>query len=336
MSRVTARLRQMLLPELRRAWTRDLDPPLKALQHEVERLQRELATLRSAHDALALREFTASRGVYLESLDALLALEPIQAHIEQAISNAVVESEPTTHAVIENILPPAFYELVAAAIPPPELFPSRDPVKQDFHLDLHLDGAPELTRRVWQYFDQTVVSGVLVPALLARFRDAVVAHYAESGDETFGQRAATMSHHGFSGRLHLRRPGYVLKPHLDPKRVVITGLFYFPRPGDTEDYGTQLHRVLRPFKSSVGGKFYPGDHDLPMELAKTVPYRPNSLLAFVNSRAAHSATLPKDASLLERYAYQFYVKPLDADLKALLRELPAADRAQWVGEAAGL
>ena len=49
-----------------------------------------------------------------------------------------------------------------------------------------------------------------------------------------------------------------------------------------------------------------------------------------------SATLPKDASLLERYAYQFYVKPLDADLKGLLRELPAADRAQWVGDAAGL
>lgn len=326
----------MLLPELRRAWTKDLDPPLKALQHEVERLQREVVALRAAHDALALREFTTSRAAWFDGLEARLALEPIRTHMLQAVANAVVEPEPTAHAVIENILPPAFYDLVTAAIPPPELFPSRDPVKQDFHLDLHLNGAPELTRRVWRFFDQTVVSGVLAPALLARFREAVVVHYAESGGDEFGQRAAAMPHHGFSGRLHLRRPGYVLKPHLDPKRVVMTGLFYFPRPGDTEDYGTQLHRVLRPFRSSVGGKFYPGDHDLPMELSKTVPYRPNSLLVFVNSRAAHSATLPKDATLLERYAYQFYVKPLDGDLKALLHDLPPAARAEWVGDASGL
>lgn len=64
-------------------------------------------------------------------------------------------------------------------------------------------------------------------------------------------------------------------------------------------------------------------------LARTVPYRPNSMLVFVNSRAAHGAALPADASLDERYTYQFYVKPLDGDLKKLLRKLPEDARKAW-------
>jgi hypothetical protein len=55
------------------------------------------------------------------------------------------------------------------------------------------------------------------------------------------------------------------------------------------------------------------------------------MLAFVNSRAAHGAALPPDAPLLERYAFQFYVKPDDGTLKKLLAELPEADRAAWEG-----
>ena len=209
------------------------------------------------------------------------------------------------------------------------LFPSRDPVKQDFHLDQHLAGAPAFTQRVWRFFDEDVVAGVLAPALHRRFRDAVVDHYAETAGGGFAERAVAIPHRGFAGRLHLRRPGYHLKPHLDPKRVVITGLVYFARPGDSEAYGTQLFRVGKPFTSGTIGKFYPEDEGLPLELARTVPFRPNTLFAFVNSKAAHGATLPPDASLRERYAYQFYVKPRDGDLKKLLLELPPESRTNW-------
>ena len=66
-------------------------------------------------------------------------------------------------------------------------------------------------------------------------------------------------------------------------------------------------------------------------MARTVPFRQNTLLAFVNSKAAHGATLPADAPLRERYAYQFYVKPRDGDLKKLLLELPPDMRRNWAG-----
>jgi hypothetical protein len=90
-----------------------------------------------------------------------------------------------------------------------------------------------------------------------------------------------------------------------------------------------LFRVKKPFTSSTMGKFYPEDEGLPLEVARTVAFRPNTLFAFINSKAAHGATLPPDAPLRERYAYQFYVKPADGDLKKLLRELPVDARKDW-------
>jgi hypothetical protein len=326
---VYARLRQALLPDLRRAWSKDVDASVKTLQRELSQMQAELSALHQAHDALAVREWLQSREPLMATLEARLRVEPIRAHVLKAVDSAQMSSEPTTHAVVENILPADFYELVNAAIPPPELFPARDPVKQDFHIDEHLASAPALTQRVWRFFDEEIVAGILAPALHHRFQAAVVDHYAETAGGDFGRRAAAIPHRGFAGRLHLRRPGYHLKPHLDPKRVVITGLIYFARPGDSEAYGTQLFRVGKPFTSSTTGKFYPEDEGLPVELARTVPFRANTLLAFVNSKAAHGATLPADAPLRERYAYQFYVKPRDGDLKKLLLELPPESRTNW-------
>ena len=324
-----ARFRRSLVAELRPAWLRDVDASVKSVQKELARVQGELAALRESHDALVVKDWTSSRAALLAGVDQRLALDPIAAHIRAAVAGATVFTEPTTHAVIENVLPAEFYELVSTAIPPAETFPSRDPVKQDFHIDTHLADAPELTQRVWRFFDEDVVAGVLAPALHERFRDAVVEHYAETASGDFGERAAAIPHRGFAGRLHLRRPGYHLKPHLDPKRVVITGLIYFARPGDSEEFGTQLFRVGKSFKSVAMGKFYPDEQGLPVELAKTVPFRPNTLFAFVNSKAAHGASLPPDASLRERYAYQFYVKPRDGDLKKLLLELPPERRTNW-------
>jgi hypothetical protein len=328
---VSSRLKKALLPEFRRAWSKDVDASVKALQRELSHVQTDLAALRRAHDTLAVSAWIHSREPLLEELDERLAIEPIRAHILDAVERAAVCTDPTTHAVIEHILPLDLYELVNAAIPPAELFPARDPVKQDFHLDEHLDDAPPLTRRVWRFFDEEVVAGIVAPALHRKFHQAVVEHYAETAGGDFAERAAAIPHRGFAGRLHLRRPGYHLKPHLDPKRVVITGLVYFARPGDSEAYGTQLFRVNMPFTSSTMGKFYPEDEGLPVELARTVPFRSNTLLAFVNSKAAHGATLPPDAPLRERYAYQFYVKPRDGDLKKLLLELPRESRTNWAG-----
>jgi hypothetical protein len=55
----------------------------------------------------------------------------------------------------------------------------------------------------------------------------------------------------------LRRPGYHLDPHLDPKRVVFTCLIYFARPGDSEAYGTSFYRINGTPKIDRTSTFYP-------------------------------------------------------------------------------
>ena len=130
------------------------------------------------------------------------------------------------------------------------------------------------------------MAGVLAQALLRRLAAAVAAHYAQTGGHEFGQQAAAIPHRSFAGRIQLRRPGYSLQPHLDPKRVVITGLIYFARPGDDPAHGTQLFSVDRPFVSAGIKTFFPEQHGISCTLAASVPFTANTLLAFVNSGGA--------------------------------------------------
>jgi hypothetical protein len=127
----------------------------------------------------------------------------------------------------------------------------------------------------------------------------------------------------------LRRPGYHLDPHLDPKRVLITGLLYFPRPGDSEEHGTSFYRIDGRVVRDHATTYYPGVAGHVCELARTVPFRPNTAVVFLNS-AAHGADLPVDMPKThERYALQFYVGPPIERLRAVLRRLPDAEQRPW-------
>jgi hypothetical protein len=325
---VYQRLRQALLPDFRNLWTRDLDARVKDLQGGLTRLQTEVSELREAHRTMVVREWQLSRDELLNDLDRRLVVQAVSPHVRAAIQEAELCADPMPHIVVRDFLPSDFYDLLTRSIPPGETFPNRDPVKQDLEMSA-LDEAPALTRRVWRFFDEELIRDVVGPALVDRFRHALIERYVGIGNVQFAARAAAIPHSTVAGRILLRRPGYQLRPHLDPKRVAVTGLLHLARPGDSEAYGTQLFRVNQPFVASGMKTFFPEDAGLSCELSRTVPFRANQLLAFVNSGGAHGATLPEGASLRERYSYQFYVKPVDKALKDLLRMLPADARAAW-------
>ena len=132
----------------------------------------------------------------------------------------------------------------------------------------------------------------------------------------------------------LRKPGYSLAPHRDPKRSFVTCLMYLARPGDSETHGTQLFRVAGDSEANYKQTYYPQDNGHRAELATVVPFRPNSMLVFVNARGAHGAWIPPDAPAeLERYSYQFYVAPENEALAELLKKLPAERRKMWQNKA---
>jgi hypothetical protein len=308
----------------RKTWTRRS----RQLQRELSQMQAELAALRAGARRARREGVAQSREPLLAALDARLRLNRFARTSSGGRAARSLHGSDDAHGHREH--PAAdFYELVNAAIPPAELFPRAIRSSRTSTSTSIFAGAPRSRSVSGVFSTRDIVAGILAPALHDRFRAAVVEHYAETAGGDFGTRAAAIPHRGFAGRLHLRRPGYHLKPHLDPKRVVITGLVYFARPGDSEAYGTQLFRVGKPFTASTMGKFYPEGRRSTRGAGAHGAFRPNTLLAFVNSKAAHGATLPADAPLRERYAYQFYVKPRDGDLKKLLLELPPESRTNW-------
>jgi hypothetical protein len=297
------------------------------LREQVAAMEAEVAQLRTFRRQAVVAEWTEHRTPLIDRLSDI-SWPDLRRHVAAAITQAELSHEPTPHLVVNDVLPHDVYELMAAAIPPAEAFPDRDPVKTDLEMSA-LGEAPQPTARAWQLFDERIVQEIVAPLTFARLADAVAAHYAGFGGTAFGLRAAAIPHRSFAGRIQLRRPGYALAPHLDPKRVAITGLFYFPRPGDPEEFGTALYSVEGPTVGPSMATFFPEGAGATCRLVRSVPYRANSLLAFVNSRAAHGASLPIDAPLAERYTYQFYVKPDDGQLKQLLRTLPSDAQKAW-------
>jgi hypothetical protein len=168
------------------------------------------------------------------------------------------------------------------------------------------------------------------PALIAKFDDQLRRHYDTIFGSSFQARALSMPMEMSGGRLMLRRPGYHLGPHRDPKRSVATCLLYLARETDRESYGTEIYRVFDDGEAGYTETYYPEQEGRRCELVKVVPYRPNTMLAFLNTSGAHGATIPADAPpALERYSVQYYFGPTAEALAALTSDLPVERQHLW-------
>jgi hypothetical protein len=173
------------------------------------------------------------------------------------------------------------------------------------------------------------------PAVVDKFHEPLQRHFADVFGPEFVGHANALPQSSSGGRLMLRRPGYHLDPHRDPKRSTLTCLMYLAREGDSEQHGTQIFRVHGDQQADYKQTYYPEQAGARCELVKVVPYRPNSMLVFLNSRGAHGADIPASAPAdLERYSFQFYVAPLNEALSALIKALPAEQRLKWRGKGA--
>ena len=258
----------------------------------------------------------------------LLDERRIAEHVRHAIATARLLPDPYEHAVVERVLPEPVYDLLLRAIPPVEFFEDLDPIKRN--LSFPMEFGPTLSATVWQYVDSVIARQVIRPAVLEKFREPLDRHLTSMFGTDFLERARSMSQASSGGRLMLRRPGYHLGPHRDPKRAMLTCLMYLARPGDSEQYGTQIFRVIGDEEAGFKQTYYPEERGATCELVKVVPFRPNSMLVMLNSRGAHGATIPSDAPAdLERYAYQFYIAPRNEELAALIKSLPTPQRRMW-------
>lgn len=282
----------------------DAHERIKKLKFEVRRL-REVLTVNAEH-----RE--------ARHQDAALEFDRVSAHVSKAIATASMETEPIAHVVIDSLFPDDTYLALLDAIPPDPCFTQRDKLKQNFIVSIG-DVVPEFSVRVWTLMEQAVIPKAITPALVKKFQPHIEDAYAVR-HKALGPRVATLPHEAMAGRLMLRRPGYHLDPHFDPQRVIVTCLLYLARPGDSDTFGTQFFSLKEQPTLDRTNTFYPGKHGYKCKFVKTVAFKPNTAVAFLNyGLGAHGADIPTTApGETKRFAYQFYISPAPALLAALI------------------
>jgi len=190
------------------------------------------------------------------------------------------------------------------------------------------DLAPALSREVWSAFYRRAVVAALVPGVVARFREPldrlVQVHWpAHTSLEEAGIELEILM-----SRILLRRPGYEIKPHRDPRWAFLTCLVYLPEPRAAQCFGTDLCAVRQEPEHASHGALWMDDGDV--EVVATVPGRPNAALVFVNGQGAHRASIPADAPPdTERYLYQLQLGPAPPVQRRLLAEMKSEDAARW-------
>lgn len=307
-----------------RAMIEQLATQVTALTETCKRLERrsrglEHAITRNRRDAGRLEDFrrAVSTGV-------------LARHVADAIDAAPLIEDPAPMLIVERLFPDDMYSTLVAAIPPVEAFARKDRTKADYRTKRPEVPVPDLTEIVWTYVDGELIPATMVPAITRRFAPFVSLYYRDLFGEEIGARVAALPLEATDARLRLRTPGYHLDPHLDPKRVLLTMLLYFARPGDSEAHGTAFYRVDGRIVRDHATTYYPERYGHRCELARVVPFRPNTGVVFLNS-TAHGADLPTTAPRdVERYALQFYVGPPVAALKDIVSRLPDMQRRTWV------
>ena len=311
-----------------------------ALRHmaaTVEQLSAQLADLATSCRRLERRADSLEQIIVRNRRDAgrlsefrrLVADGSIARHVEDAIAAAPLFDDPAPMLAIERLFPDTVYDTFLAAIPPQEAFAVKDRVKADYRARKPQAIVPDLAEAMWSYLDEDLIPRTIVPAIARRFAPFVAPYYAGLFGPETGAEVAALPLEATDARLMLRRPGYHLDPHMDPKRVLMTGLLYFARPGDSELHGTTFYRVTGQVTRDHASTYYPAAAGQVCELVRTVPFRRNTALVFLNS-VAHGADIPAtEPPDLQRYALQFYVGPRVPALREILRALPEPAQRPW-------
>ena len=249
----------------------------------------------------------------------------IEAGIDAAFDTTPLELDPFPHIVVQNWLPDDVYQRLVEAMPA-SIFFAHD---RDEHWAVPSGVAPLYSRQVWAFVANRIVGEMVHKALNRKFQDAIC-KYVRSFVPSL-PRDIDLTLHPSDGRIMLRRPGYNLAPHRDPKWGFVTGIVYLARDSDNEAHGTQIYRVRDDAEAPTSRVYYP--EPARCELVKDVPFRANSMLAFLNSEGAHGASIPADAQppTLERYIYQFRLGPTSKVIKRLTDLMPPDQAAMWAG-----
>ena len=252
--------------------------------------------------------------------------EHIAAHAASAVARAQLEPDPFPHIVIQNLLPDDLHSELIRALPSNAFFKTQDMTRQE--LEVPFVFAPEYSRVVWGMFFTKVIAEAMVPALTEKFRPALDDFLRTHWPQIGSMAEAGITLRVSNSRLLLRRPGYVIKPHRDPRWAFLTCLVYLPQTAEHQVYGTQLYRLRHEPELTHSSPLWVDRSAC--ELVKDVPAHRNTAVAFLNGTGAHGASVPSDApEHLERYLYQVQFGVDDQTRDRLIASASDNARSSW-------
>jgi len=250
----------------------------------------------------------------------------VLAHVTSAVEQGQLHLDPCPHLVIDKVFPDDFFNWLVDALPAPLFFEKTSDLRDEMPVPFVM--APAYNRAVWDLFHEAIEKAFL-PAVIAAFRPALDEFVRASWPSLGSWDESGITLRAANPRLMLRRKGYLIKPHRDPRWAFLVALFYAAPRSAPHTYGTQLYRLLEERDEPHTSPLWLAPEEC--ELVRDVPGIGNSALVFLNSTGAHGASVPDDAPPdLLRYVYQARFSP-DAPTKKRLLDLLVGDgRERWV------
>jgi len=316
-----------------------LEQTLRSMTTQLQNAARDLRAVTDTLADLSIRESQLRavivRDAELEdeepALATLLTRTGTAEHVAAAFEASTLILEPFPHVVVDGLLPDAVYDALITGLPPVELFAGKPVNKQQ--IKVPFDFAPAYARRVWRFMAEVLAPQFIAPVVVEKFRDPL-SEWIRENWPSLGEDPlrAKIKLHSTDGRIMLRRRGYKIPPHRDPKWGFLTCLFYLVRPGDNEAWGTQLYSVASDREAKGAAPHWIDASECKLE--GDVTFRRNRALVFLNSAGAHGASIPSDAEPadLERYLYQFRIGPMGSSIASMMSALPEERKPFWAGK----
>lgn len=220
--------------------------------------------------------------------------ERIIAHIKSRLEATEVERHPFAHCVVTDLLPDDVYEKILRDWPPPKLSKASNwASRKEIHVAQALPEFPPEIRETWRsvvnwsQVARDLVFEKLRPYLAEKF-NPLLGQERASQLKLQLQRGPAAFIATYTGRLSM-------KTHVDHPYIAVNGFLYVSeRDVDEADLGTILYQ-------SFGLSLPNNELNLPEAFldrytrrVKTVAYRRNVYLAYVNSPFAFHGVAPAD------------------------------------------
>jgi hypothetical protein len=250
-----------------------------------------------------------------------LSANPLS-HFITRLRTAEVEFEPYPHYYIENVFPTEYYKALLRNLPASAVYENWLSSVTHYKLD-HFQyrdqrelnegwtkNLPAELREFWDSFCEWFHGTELAQAALESFAAPLRAR--------FGQ-GAPWPEISMESKLVRHRAGYSLQPHSDWYTKIMVLLIYLAPDESALHLGTSLYRPKDRSFSCPDSKPHPFEDFVKV---KTIPYKPNSLLAFLRSDVSFHGVEPlseQDVTACGRDLIQYVIhdkKAREEDLRA--------------------